>query len=145
MRLQYVPNQHSVKIHFHVIALDAGYMESPISTTHLPAGNGERYEIIVDFTNYANQNVTMRNHRNWVTSRNIFNFPLTHRSGKQNNCYNYDVWLSRGSTSLAASGPQENGYKMKLGISYIMQSRGSVSMELFWPSSENQRESSEIR
>ncbi|KAI5786409.1 Cupredoxin [Peziza echinospora] len=51
-----------------VIATDAGYMEHPVSTNDIILGIAERYEIVIDFTNYAGQTLTMRNPRDF--SRN---------------------------------------------------------------------------
>lgn len=38
---------------FHVIGSDAGLLKSPVATKYLRVGVAERYEIIIDFTNYA--------------------------------------------------------------------------------------------
>lgn len=50
-------------IPFQVIASDAGYLTSPQTTSSLYMAMAERYEIIVDFSGYKGQNITMRNGR----------------------------------------------------------------------------------
>jgi bilirubin oxidase len=51
-----------------VVATDSGYIPSPVSTNTLILAIAERYEVIVDFTNFAGQTLTMRNARDF--SRN---------------------------------------------------------------------------
>lgn len=47
---------------FHVIATDGGLLETPISTTSLVAGVAERYEIVIDFSQYpAGTQIELRN------------------------------------------------------------------------------------
>lgn len=48
------------RIPFTVIASDAGLLERPVDTTQLDISMAERWEIVVDFTNYEGQNLTMR-------------------------------------------------------------------------------------
>lgn len=51
--------KHYIKISFYMVVLNAGYTKSLIQKTYLSVGNGKCYEIIVDFNNYPNQNITM--------------------------------------------------------------------------------------
>jgi bilirubin oxidase len=51
------------KLPFQVIASDAGLLTKPVTTTDLTITTGERWEIVVDFAQWAGQNVTMRNAR----------------------------------------------------------------------------------
>ena len=51
------------KLPFKVIASDAGLLSGPISATQLEISMAERWEIVFDFSAYANSNVTMRNNR----------------------------------------------------------------------------------
>jgi len=48
-------------IPFTVIASDAGLFSHPVETDHLGFSMGERYELIVDFAGFENQNITMKN------------------------------------------------------------------------------------
>ncbi|KAH8807557.1 Cupredoxin [Xylogone sp. PMI_703] len=50
-------------IPFQVIASDSGFMSSPVTTTALTVAMAERWEVIVDFSNYSNQNLTLNNQR----------------------------------------------------------------------------------
>ncbi|KAF2470226.1 uncharacterized protein BDR25DRAFT_226954 [Lindgomyces ingoldianus] len=50
-------------IDFNVIASDGGLFAHPVETTNLQISMGERYEIIVDFSNYGGKNITMKNAR----------------------------------------------------------------------------------
>lgn len=51
------------KIPFNVIASDAGLLSAPVKTDLLHASIAERWEIVVDFAQFAGKNVTMRNNR----------------------------------------------------------------------------------
>lgn len=51
------------KIPFQVIASDAGLLSKPVTTSTLEISMAERWEIVVDFSSYANSNITMRNNR----------------------------------------------------------------------------------
>ncbi|KAF2005748.1 hypothetical protein P154DRAFT_318772 [Amniculicola lignicola CBS 123094] len=51
------------KIDFHVIGSDGGLFSGPVRTNNLALSMGERYETIVDFSNYKGQNVTIYNSR----------------------------------------------------------------------------------
>jgi bilirubin oxidase len=52
----------TAKIPFQVIASDAGLLTGPVTTDNLWISMGERYEIVVDFSSFAGQNITMRNY-----------------------------------------------------------------------------------
>lgn len=52
------------KIDFNVIASDAGLLSSPVQTNLLHISMAERWEIVVDFSQYAGKNITMKNERN---------------------------------------------------------------------------------
>ncbi|PWW78775.1 Cupredoxin, partial [Tuber magnatum] len=51
-----------------VVGTDSGFIEAPVTTDTMILGVAERYEIIVDFSSYAGQNLTMKNPRDF--SRN---------------------------------------------------------------------------
>ncbi|KAH6691435.1 Cupredoxin [Plectosphaerella plurivora] len=51
------------KLDFNVIASDAGLLSSPQPTKDLYISMAERYEIVMDFSGYKGQNVTLRNTR----------------------------------------------------------------------------------
>lgn len=46
---------------FQVIASDGGLFDAPISTDTLEISMGERYEVVYDFANFTNQNITTGN------------------------------------------------------------------------------------
>lgn len=46
---------------FTIIASDCGLFPSPISADNVALSPGERYEIVIDFAQYANQNLTLMN------------------------------------------------------------------------------------
>lgn len=48
-------------IPFQVIASDSGLFASPVTTSNVLIAMGERYEIVVDFSQYAGQNITLKN------------------------------------------------------------------------------------
>jgi bilirubin oxidase len=48
---------------FFVVAADTGLLSNPVATTELYMSMAERWEIVVDFTPFAGQNVTLRNSR----------------------------------------------------------------------------------
>ncbi|KNG44141.1 blue copper oxidase cueO precursor [Stemphylium lycopersici] len=50
-------------VSFKVIAADSGLLAKPVETSDLELSMAERWEVIVDFTKYAGQNVTMKNAR----------------------------------------------------------------------------------
>lgn len=51
----------SSPIPFQVIGSDAGLLTGPVTTTTLTASMAERWEIVVDFSSFAGQNITLRN------------------------------------------------------------------------------------
>jgi bilirubin oxidase len=46
---------------FQVIASDSGLFGSPVASNDVTMGMAERYEIVVDFSAFANQNLTLKN------------------------------------------------------------------------------------
>lgn len=48
-------------INFDVIASDSGLFGSPVKTNQVTIAMGERYEIVVDFSDYEGKNITMGN------------------------------------------------------------------------------------
>jgi bilirubin oxidase len=46
---------------FQVIASDSGLFGSPVNSNDVTIAMGERYEIVVDFSSFANQNLTLKN------------------------------------------------------------------------------------
>jgi FtsP/CotA-like multicopper oxidase with cupredoxin domain len=56
-------NEENKNVAFNVIAADSGLLTKPVKTEDLEISMAERWEIIVDFTKYAGQNVTMKNAR----------------------------------------------------------------------------------
>ncbi|KAH7312655.1 bilirubin oxidase [Stachybotrys elegans] len=53
--------RNTTRIPYDVIASDAGLLSSPAETTQLYLSNGERYELVFDFSEYAGQNVDLLN------------------------------------------------------------------------------------
>lgn len=51
------------KIPFHVIASDAGLMTKPVQSDNLEIAMAERWEIVIDFSNYKGKNITVKNAR----------------------------------------------------------------------------------
>jgi spore coat protein A len=47
--------------YFDVIATEQGFLASPVRVLDLEIAPGERYDIIVDFSNFAGKNITLRN------------------------------------------------------------------------------------
>ncbi|KAH7313838.1 phenol oxidase A [Stachybotrys elegans] len=54
-------NSPNARIPFQVIATDAGLTERPITTQQMYLSIAERYEIVIDFTNYRGQTIDLRN------------------------------------------------------------------------------------
>jgi bilirubin oxidase len=52
--------QAGIRIPFTVIGSDAGLLEKPVNTTQLDISMAERWEIVVDFTEFQGQNLTLR-------------------------------------------------------------------------------------
>lgn len=48
-----------------IIASDAGLFNAPINSSDMYIAMGERYEIVIDFAPYANQNLTLKNSLDW--------------------------------------------------------------------------------
>ncbi|KAK7185153.1 hypothetical protein DPSP01_000731 [Paraphaeosphaeria sporulosa] len=48
---------------FDVIGSDCGLFNSPVNSTFIALSMGERYELVIDFSNYRNQNITLLNGR----------------------------------------------------------------------------------
>jgi len=46
---------------FQVVASDSGFMSSPVTTTELVVAMAERWEVIVDFSNFPTRNLTLTN------------------------------------------------------------------------------------
>lgn len=66
----YVGNTTTNAIPFNVIASDSGYMERPVETSELKIGMAERWEIIVDFKDYAGKRIRIRDAAN-LTSETL--------------------------------------------------------------------------
>ncbi|KAK4508628.1 hypothetical protein PRZ48_002367 [Zasmidium cellare] len=57
----YLVDQNNNPIQFQVIASDSGLFSAPVNAKDVVISMGERYEIIVDFSGFKGQNVTMMN------------------------------------------------------------------------------------
>jgi bilirubin oxidase len=53
--------QVGTKLPFTVIASDSGLLEKPVDTTDLYISVAERWEIVVDFSQYAGKKIIVRN------------------------------------------------------------------------------------
>lgn len=49
------------RLPFEIVASDSGFLSSPVTTTSLLVGMAERWELIIDFASFANQNLTVTN------------------------------------------------------------------------------------
>ena len=58
--LQFVDGNNS-PLEVEVIASDGGLFGSPVSTNNIVIGMGERYEVVIDFSGFKQQNVTLMN------------------------------------------------------------------------------------
>ncbi|KAK5734172.1 hypothetical protein LTR17_009155 [Elasticomyces elasticus] len=56
--------QDTVRLPFTVVGADTGLLEKPVSTSQLDISMAERWEVVVDFSSYAGQNLTFKNNRN---------------------------------------------------------------------------------
>lgn len=56
--------QNNATVPWTVIGSDAGLSLKPIQTDTLTISIAERWEVVVDFAQYAGQNVTVKNQRN---------------------------------------------------------------------------------
>lgn len=62
--LTFVPDaKNSKPIPFQVIAADAGYFESAVTSSDLYISMAERYEVVIDFSTYKGQKITLKNAR----------------------------------------------------------------------------------
>lgn len=48
---------------YQIVASDSGYMSGPVTVTQMVVAMAERWEIIVDFAEYSNMNLTLTNQR----------------------------------------------------------------------------------
>jgi FtsP/CotA-like multicopper oxidase with cupredoxin domain len=60
----YFEAQGGNKVPFHVIGSDAGLLTKPVPSDNLEISMAERWEVVIDFSAYKGQNVTLRNNRN---------------------------------------------------------------------------------
>ncbi|CCF32115.1 bilirubin oxidase [Colletotrichum higginsianum] len=67
--LLYLEDLNQNKIKFDVISSDAGLLTGPQNVQELYISMAERYEIVVDFSNYKGQNVTLRNTRGFAPDK----------------------------------------------------------------------------
>ncbi|KAI5776508.1 Cupredoxin [Geopyxis carbonaria] len=68
-----VESTAGTKLPMIVVATDSGFAESSVSTDTLIIAIAERYEFIVDFSNFAGQNVTMKNARDFSRNEDYAN------------------------------------------------------------------------
>jgi bilirubin oxidase len=54
-----------------VIGSDAGLLEKPVSTNELYISMAERWEVVVDFSNYAGKNITVRNTKGFAADEDF--------------------------------------------------------------------------
>ncbi|OLN95270.1 Bilirubin oxidase 1 [Colletotrichum chlorophyti] len=64
--LLYLEDSKSKRAEFEVIASDAGLLTAPQKVTELYISMAERYEIIIDFSKFKGENVTLRNTRGFA-------------------------------------------------------------------------------
>lgn len=62
----YIKQSNGDWIDFQVIASDCGLFGAPVTTNSVTIAMGERYEIVVDFSQYQGQNLTMGNNMGLV-------------------------------------------------------------------------------
>ncbi|KAK4897525.1 hypothetical protein LTR27_004669 [Elasticomyces elasticus] len=53
----------NTRVPFTVVGSDAGLLDSPVPTTQLDISMAERWEVVVDFSKFAGQNMTLKNNR----------------------------------------------------------------------------------
>ena len=53
----------NTKLPFQVVGSDAGLLSRPVTSTSLEIAMAERWEVVFDFTSFADRNVTLRNSR----------------------------------------------------------------------------------
>ncbi|KIW11769.1 hypothetical protein PV08_09041 [Exophiala spinifera] len=49
---------------FQIVASDSGFLSAPVTSTELTVAMAERWEVIIDFSDYKNRNLTLTNQRN---------------------------------------------------------------------------------
>ncbi|KAI6281266.1 hypothetical protein MCOR27_004293 [Pyricularia oryzae] len=54
-------NDLNARLDFQVIASDSGLFTEPVTTNKIYVSSGERYEVVVDFAQYAGQSIEIRN------------------------------------------------------------------------------------
>lgn len=59
----YFENAKGVKQSFQVVGSDAGLSTKPVTTSQLDISMAERWEVVIDFSQYKGQNITVRNKR----------------------------------------------------------------------------------
>lgn len=57
----YLADEDNNPIQFQIIGSDSGLFEAPVNAKDFTVAAGERYEIVVDFSGFAGQNITMMN------------------------------------------------------------------------------------
>lgn len=60
----YFENKAAKRVSFSVVGSDAGLLLNPVSSNQLDISMAERWEVVFDFTSFAEQNVTLKNNRN---------------------------------------------------------------------------------
>ena len=58
----------TTRLPFTVVAADAGYLSKPVPTTDVVIAMAERWEIVIDFAQYAGKNLTIMNERQFQTN-----------------------------------------------------------------------------
>ncbi|WYZ37025.1 hypothetical protein EsH8_II_000531 [Colletotrichum jinshuiense] len=64
--LLYLEDLKGARVDFDVISSDAGLLTGPQKVKELYISMAERYEIVIDFSQFKGQNITMRNTKNFV-------------------------------------------------------------------------------
>jgi FtsP/CotA-like multicopper oxidase with cupredoxin domain len=57
----YFQDASGKSISFQVIASDSGLFGKPVTSSDVVIAMGERYEVVIDFSSYAGQNITLKN------------------------------------------------------------------------------------
>jgi len=65
-KLYLVANNSSSRIPMTVVGSDAGLVSSAVNTTSLVLGIAERWDVVIDFANYAGRNLTLKNERDFM-------------------------------------------------------------------------------
>jgi bilirubin oxidase len=66
----------NVRLPFHVVASDAGYLSQPVQTTSLVIAMAERWEIVIDFGLYQGKSLVLMNERDFQTNED---YPETNK------------------------------------------------------------------